>query len=467
MLLLLRANAQCLPTILAPPTPSDLCVTAEAPAGTGALHYQWYFNGTLVPGETGACFGATTAPAVAGAYHVSVENLCGIVLSGPVYFPGLPPDNTPPVANNLSVMGIEDTDILGTVTGSDADGPATLTFSLASVPANGSVVVNLDGLFTYTPNMDFAGADSFTFAVSDGLASAVATVSITVLPVNDPPVADNLSVTGNENTAIPGTVTGSDVDGPAALTFSLASGPLNGSVVLNPDHSFTYTPNTDFTGSDSFTFRASDGLLLSPIATVSITVTPSATGNHPPVAVINVSADADLDGGDPEVIVISVNGVDAPVTLYGTMSSDPDGDPLMHSWDSGAIVGEPIVSTRFALGTHPVSLEVSDGRGGFDAAVVSVRVIPVREAIGHLIAQVQTSAIRRLTKVALVLQLSVGIERFDRSRCEFGLETLRNFKTSVSIATSDRWEATTLVTDSLAAEWNYLADEIINNVMCE
>src|SRR5262249_50835000 len=109
--------------------------------------------------------------------------------------------NDPPVASNASVTTNEDTPVSGTVTATDIDSP-TLTFAVVAQPTRGTLSFNTStGAFTYTPNANLNGPDSFTFKANDGpLDSNVATVSITVNAVNDPPVASNASVTTNEDT---------------------------------------------------------------------------------------------------------------------------------------------------------------------------------------------------------------------------------------------------------------------------
>src|SRR5206468_4531191 len=108
------------------------------------------------------------------------------------------------------------------------------------------------------------GPDSFTYRATDGQAtSAVATVSITVTPVNDAPIANNDSYTNAEDTVLsiplPGVLgNDTDVDGDT-LTAVLASNPTHGTLMLNPNGSFIYTPATNYNGPDSFTYRAPDG----------------------------------------------------------------------------------------------------------------------------------------------------------------------------------------------------------------
>ncbi|MBX9998516.1 cadherin-like domain-containing protein, partial [Priestia aryabhattai] len=80
----------------------------------------------------------------------------------------------------------EDTSLSSQVVATDVDGNP-LTYGLLTGPANGTVVVNLDGTYTYTPNENYNGVDSFSVVVSDGQGgTAVSTVTITILPVNDP-----------------------------------------------------------------------------------------------------------------------------------------------------------------------------------------------------------------------------------------------------------------------------------------
>ena len=107
---------------------------------------------------------------------------------------------------------------------------------------------------TYTPNLNYNGSDSFTFVANDGTVNSVlATVSIIVTPVNDIPVADNQNVTVTEDIAKDITLTASDADGDP-LTFTIVSSPANGTLSGTAPN-VTYTPNLDYNGSDSFTFK--------------------------------------------------------------------------------------------------------------------------------------------------------------------------------------------------------------------
>ncbi len=149
-----------------------------------------------------------------------------------------------------------------------------------SDPAHGTVTVNSNGSFSYQHDGSETVADSFTYRpVQAGIQGSVATVSITVTPVNDAPKAVN---DGPYNVEIPGGsvavpapgVLANDTDAEGGgLTALLKTDASNGTVTLNPDGSFTYTHDGSDTTTDSFTYQAKDGAgALSNIATVSLTV---------------------------------------------------------------------------------------------------------------------------------------------------------------------------------------------------
>ncbi len=117
-------------------------------------------------------------------------------------------------------------------------------------------------------------------------------MTITVTGVNDAPVAVNDTASTAEETAVSGNVLGNDtdVDTGTTLTATLVASPAHGAVTLNADGSFTYTPAANFSGTDSFTYTASDGTAVSNVATVTITVT---AVNDAPVAVNDAATAAE------------------------------------------------------------------------------------------------------------------------------------------------------------------------------
>jgi hypothetical protein len=143
---------------------------------------------------------------------------------------------------------------------------------LLSTPSHGTLSGTAPNL-TYTPNPDFNGQDSFTFKVNDGSTdSTEARVSITVEPVQDAPVADAQAVTTAEDTAVAITLSGSDADNDP-ISYMLLSTPSHGTLTGTAPN-LTYTPDPDFNGQDSFTFKVNDGSDDSTEARVSITVEP-------------------------------------------------------------------------------------------------------------------------------------------------------------------------------------------------
>ena len=223
--------------------------------------------------------------------------------------------NTPPMGADNTVITAEDTPYtfqLSDFGFSDpVDGDGFAAVLITTVPGSGTlrngVTVLTDGdtvtaaaivagdlVFTQATNANGAAAASFTFQVQDDggapgsdLDPSPNTITIDVTPVNDAPTAVGESFTTAEDTpltiAVPGVLTNDgDVDGDT-LSAVLVSGPGNGTLGLNADGSFTYTPNADFTGSDSFTYEAQDPSLAgSGAVTVTIDVTPA---NDAPTAI--------------------------------------------------------------------------------------------------------------------------------------------------------------------------------------
>ena len=205
----------------------------------------------------------------------------------------------------------------------DTDGDA-LTVVVKTLPSHGSLSWNANGSFTYLGQINYNGPDAFTYVVKDpsGLESAVQTVTITVTPVNDIPLALNSSYTVLEDDLLTvgvaqGLLVGAtDVENEALQAISVTA-PTHGTLVLATDGSFTYQPELNFNGSDSFTFRVQDESNgLSTVQTVSITVTPV---NDAPVILVQ-----NLDFETPEDTPLNVSV--AQGVLAG--ASDVDGDPL-------------------------------------------------------------------------------------------------------------------------------------------
>lgn len=163
----------------------------------------------------------------------------------------------------------------------DADGnPLTASLVPASGPQHGTLSFNANGTFVYTPEANYFGPDSFQYVANDGTANSnPATVAINVASVNDRPIAvakqfdlveDNVLVVEDIDGLLIGAT---DIDNPpSALSAVLVTQPAHGTAVVNPDGSFTYTPDVDYTGLDTFRYAVFDGTNNSADATVSVTL---------------------------------------------------------------------------------------------------------------------------------------------------------------------------------------------------
>jgi large repetitive protein len=203
--------------------------------------------------------------------------------------------NDAPVAEAQLVTTDEDMAKDITLGASDVEND-TLSYTRVSEPAHGTLS-GLGANLTYRPDPNYNGPDSFTFKANDGeLDSNDATVDITVNVVNDAPEAVDDSYSTDVDTAlnvaVPGVLANDkDLDGDS-FTAELVSGPSHGQLTLNANGSFTYSPNANYSGPDSFTYRANDGKTASNTATVSITVKPRVDTTAPTVDNVNPSGQA-------------------------------------------------------------------------------------------------------------------------------------------------------------------------------
>lgn len=267
----------------------------------------------------------------------------------------------PPVAVNDVATTPEDTPVAIPVLANDSDADGTLvpsTVTIVTQPLHGTVSVNLTtGVVTYSPTLNYNGADSFTYTVRDNenQLSNVATVSITITPVNDPPVANNDSAVTNRGEAVVINVLANDTDPDNAIdpsTVVIVTPPVNGTTSINPlTGAVTYTPNAGFSGINTFTYTVKDVLgLTSNVATVTIRV------NNPPTAV-NDSATT------PEDVPVDIN----------VLANDTDTDGTLNP-ASVTIVTGPLHGTVFVnLATGVVTYTPAENYFGADTFTYTVR----------------------------------------------------------------------------------------------
>lgn len=213
-------------------------------------------------------------------------------------------------------------------------GPITIDVLVNDLPgdSSGDIVVTairgasgIDVTFTqddvtYTPAADFSGQVTFEYDIDDGVETSTATVSISVLPINDPPVAsdDSLTVVEDSNQfALTVLANDTDVDGDTLTIVSIDTDPTNGSATISSDGStILYTPDSNFEGTDSLAYTVSDGNGFTDQANVTIDISEV---NDPPIAV-----DDSFTTDEDTPISISVS----ELTGNDSAGANEDGQPL-------------------------------------------------------------------------------------------------------------------------------------------
>jgi len=193
--------------------------------------------------------------------------------------------NIPPIANNGNLNVTEDITSISILTGATSNS-GVLTFAIASNASKGTITITntSTGAYSYVPNSNATGADTFTFnTIENGTTtSLIATISVNIANINDAPVATNSNLSLIENTNINANVSANDIDNDT-LNYSISISPTIGTVTLNSQTgAFTYT-STGGNGADSFSYLVSDGNGGSDTGTVTLTISPIDNGSTTPI----------------------------------------------------------------------------------------------------------------------------------------------------------------------------------------
>ncbi len=297
------------------------------------------------------------------------------------------PVNDTPEGTDDSYTGAEDTPISGNVLDNDTDldGDILRVNPIpVSGPSNGELILNSDGTFDYIPDPDFNGTDSFTYEVCDNgspVACETATVTITVTEVNDNPVVTDIEVTTDEDEPASGNLLAgaTDPDGDnLVVNTTPISGPSNGSVTIMPDGTYTYTPDVDFNGIDSFVVEICDDAIPPACSQITITVEVSPVNDDPSAQPDSYTTDEDVP------LTINLPGV-------MTNDSDIDGDVIfvsafdVLSANGGVITMRQNGSFDYLpplgfFGQDTFSYSIADGNGGFSSATVTITINLVNSA---------------------------------------------------------------------------------------
>jgi hypothetical protein len=330
-------------------------------SGTLNLFNDGYF--TYTPAAN--AFGTFTA-----VYYV--VDPCGVLDFANITF-NIAPVNDEPMAFEDEVGTTEDEPVTGSVAGNDYDVENDpLTYTLLGTAPSGTLTMQANGDFTYTPGANYFGYFSVAYEVCDATSCTESVLSIEVVGVNDIPVANNDSFTTQEDVAISSTVATNDSDADGdVLTYTVLVNPTSGTLVLNSNGSFTYTPGLDVNGVFTATYQVNDG----------------------------------NGGTDTAVMTFIVNGVNDALTalddsfvmnedvvLTGTVAtndSDPDGDVLTYTIVVQPTQGTINMSTNGGFtyappanyfGTQIISVQVCDAPSSCEVTTLTITINAVNDA---------------------------------------------------------------------------------------
>ncbi len=253
-------------------------------------------------------------------------------------------DDETPIAKNDNYSVDEDAVLTNNVMTNDLGlgDPPVVVISNTN-PANGSLVMNANGNFTYTPTANFNGADTFQYTIKDiDGDQSTATVTITVNPINDLPIANNDTYTTPEDTQLNANVITNDqnlFDLP--ITISLVTNVSHGSLTLNANGTFTYMPNSEYFGPDNFTYKLTDGNGDAVTANANITVT--FINDAAPVAV-NDNKSTNEDTSVTIDVLANDSDVDGNQTIDKAsvlIKTDPSNGSLSQNFVTGEVTYTP------------------------------------------------------------------------------------------------------------------------------
>ncbi|MDP6717260.1 MAG: Ig-like domain-containing protein, partial [Pirellulaceae bacterium] len=328
--------------------------------------------------------------------------------------------NGQPVGDPLSVTTAEENPINIMLSGSDGDPHPDevqqITFAIVDQPADGTLAGfdPLTGAVTYTPNTDFNGADTFTFSITDddffGLGttrvSDPTTFTVNVTPMNDPPIANNLGFSVDENSSYDSTdpgnqsLPGDDGDPVVVqlLTYEILTPPSHGTLTGfdAATGDFTYTPDVDYNNSpvgvpDTFTYKVTDDALAGPIFSLesgvgTVTITVTATNEQPIAFDQTVVMDEDEPGIGERTITLNADDNDPDVSqvlTYSIVTLPVNGTITNFNSVTGSLVYTPDPnfngSDTFEFRARDDALAGNPPNLFSDPATVTIDVTPVND----------------------------------------------------------------------------------------
>lgn len=319
------------------------------------------------------------------------------------------PVNDPPVANNDAVSTNEDTPVTLNVVSNDTDLDGSINVSTVDLDpsspgiqstatiSGGTISVNASGVITFTPTTNFNGLTTATYTVNDnsGATSNIATISITVIPVNDPPIANNDLTSSDEGEEVTINVVANDIDSdgtvdPSTVDLNLSLGGIQntitttaGTFTVNSSGIVTYTPAVNFNGVASITYTVRDNegatsnaatisISVNSVNSVPIAVNDAATTNEEvPVSVTILSNDSDPDG------TLNATTVDLNPAIAGIQNSITTASGTFTVNPSGVLTFTPLTNFH---GTASITYTVNDNVGATsNIATVTITVVSIND----------------------------------------------------------------------------------------
>ncbi len=313
--------------------------------------------------------------------------------------------NDAPVAINDNIIVAEGgsvstlTDGSTSILGNDIDNDPgdQLTAQIVSHPANGVVVLNTDGSFTYTQDGSESSLDSFAYHAFDGSgAASLASVSIIVIPVNDAPQAQDDSASVIEGNSIAISVLDNDTDDDGdVLQISLISAANHGSVVINSDNTFSYTHNGSEQFNDSFSYAITDPSGLSDISVVTIDV--QAVNENTPTLIFLPALPNINENAVNGTIVATISGSDADSNdaLTYTLINDSSGRFSLQG--TSIIVADTSMIDYEVADSHSVLVRVEDAAGNTSVEQIDIAINNIPEPITGLISDIPMTVFENST----------------------------------------------------------------------
>ncbi|NOT71642.1 MAG: tandem-95 repeat protein [Hyphomicrobium sp.] len=306
------------------------------------------------------------------------------------------PVNDAPVAADGTATTNEDTVLNGTLpVATDVD-TASLTYAVGTtaVPTKGSVLVNGDGTYSYTPALNANGTDTFSYTVTDGTTTVEKTITVTITPVNDAPTGSPAATLANGTEDVAYTISAAtllagftDVDVETLSVTGLTAS--TGTLVYNGNGTYTLTAPANFAGNVTLSYSVTDGTATISGQTRSLTITPvsdapslavlAASGNEDTAIALNItSALVDTDGS--EALSITISGVPTGATLSAGTDAGGGVWTLTPGQLTGLTITPPLNSDAdFTLSVTATSTD-GTAAAATTVATILVDVTPVNDA---------------------------------------------------------------------------------------